>query len=178
MSDQHAPAPPKWREDFPFEMEGDDFITRRDFTRFLMLISASFVTGHAWILWNSRSRPLELYPEAEVCRTSDLQPGKWRVFNYPDAKTPAIIICRENGEFAAFQQKCTHLACPVAYACSNETRAETLTCHCHNGRFDINTGEGIGGPPRELRPLPRIVLKIEGDRVLAIGVSHGELLHG
>ena len=38
--------PEKWREDFPTQSERDDHITRRDFTRFLLLISAGFATGN------------------------------------------------------------------------------------------------------------------------------------
>ena len=55
MTDPNNPADttPKWREDFPFESEGDDFVTRRDFTRFLCIISAGFATGNAWILGKS-----------------------------------------------------------------------------------------------------------------------------
>jgi nitrite reductase/ring-hydroxylating ferredoxin subunit len=166
-------VPPKWREDFPFESEGDDFITRRDFTRFLCVISAGFATGNGWILWKSRkgshySNP----PTVEICKTTDLAPGKWMVFEYPDEDTPAMLIRRLNGDFIAFLQKCTHLACPVAYEKDRDNAGETLSCHCHNGTFDINTGEGLTGPPRELRPLPRLKLQIDGDRVLAVGFEH------
>lgn len=173
MSTEMEPEIPKWREDFPYETEGDEFITRRDFTRFLLLISAAFVTGNAWILLKSFRRRSLAPGETAICRTDEIAPGNWRMFNYPNEKTPAILIHRESGEFAAFQQKCTHLACPVAYERSQAGKGESLTCHCHNGRFNIATGEGIGGPPRELRPLPRIKLRIEGNRILATGVALG-----
>lgn len=160
---------PKWREDFPFESEGDDFITRRDFTRFLCVISAGFATGNGWILAKSLRERGTVPPVVEICRTDDLAPGKWMVFRYPDEKTPAMLIRRLNGEFIAFLQKCTHLACPVAYERDHPSGGEALTCHCHNGRFDIATGEGVAGPPRELRPLPRLELRIEDGKVMAVG---------
>ena len=163
-------GPPKWREDFPYEQEGDDFITRRDFTRFLCVVSAGLVTGNAYILWKSRHGGGNETPVVEICRTADLQPGKWMVFNYPDDKTPAMLIRRLNGEFIAYVQKCTHLSCPVAYE-PNKEGGEALTCHCHNGQFDIDTGKGIAGPPRDLRPLPRLKLRIDGDRVMAVGFA-------
>jgi nitrite reductase/ring-hydroxylating ferredoxin subunit len=166
--------PPKWREDFPFESEGDDFITRRDFTRFLCVISAGFATGNGWILWKSRKEADTVLPTVEVCRTTDLEPGKWMVFKYPDDKTPAMLIRRLNGDFIAFLQKCTHLACPVAYEKNRDEKGELLSCHCHNGTFDINTGAGLTGPPRELRPLPRLKLQIDNDRVLAVGYEYQE----
>ncbi len=169
--------PPKWREDFPFESEGDDFITRRDFTRFLCVISAGFATGNGWILWKSLKNSDKVLPTVEVCKTGDLEPGKWMVFRYPDEKTPAMLIRRLNGDFIAFLQKCTHLACPVAYEKNRDNKGEALSCHCHNGTFDIDTGEGLTGPPRELRPLPRLKLQIEGDRVLAVGFEYLEGVH-
>ena len=89
-----------------------------------------------------------------------------------------MLIRRLNGDFIAFQQKCTHLACPVAYEKGKDGKGEGLSCHCHNGSFDINTGEGLTGPPRELRPLPRLKLKIEGDKVFAIGFDyHRGIVH-
>ncbi len=174
MSNSHDPKvdPPKWREDFPFEHEGDDFITRRDFTRFLCVVSAGLTTGNGWILWKSRNHKAHNPPTVEVCKTSDLEPGKWMVFNYPDDITPAMLIRRLNGDWIAYLQKCTHLACPVAYEPNRDDSGEALTCHCHNGLFDINTGEGVAGPPRELRPLPRLVVEIDGDRVLITGFDY------
>jgi nitrite reductase/ring-hydroxylating ferredoxin subunit len=171
--DDDAPTPPKWREDFPYETEGDEYITRRDFTRFLCIISAGFATGNGWIFWRSMREISESLPRQEICRTTDLQPGQWRVFNYPDEKTPAMLIHRMNGEFIAYMQKCTHLSCPVQYEHYGES-GEALTCHCHNGTFDIRTGEGVSGPPREFRPLPRVALQIEGDRIFAAGLAHKE----
>ena len=83
--------------------------------------------------------------------------------------TPAILVRRESGELVAFQQKCTHLACPVAYEASRAGQPEHLSCHCHNGRFDVATGEGVSGPPRELRPLGRVALEVDRGRVYAVG---------
>lgn len=176
MTNYHDPKaqPPKWREDFPYESEGDDFITRRDFTRFLCVISAGFATGNGWILWKSRKNKSIDAPAVEVCKVNDLEPGKWMVFRYPDELTPAMLIRRMNGEFIAYLQKCTHLACPVAYEKNRDDKGEALTCHCHNGVFDIDTGEGISGPPRELRPLPRLVVKVDGDRVFVTGFDHAQ----
>lgn len=162
---------PKWREDFPYETEADEFISRRDFTRFLVLISAAFVTGHAWILAKFLRRQSAAASEVVICRADEIAPGSWRVFHYPNENTPAILIRRDNGEFVAFQQRCTHLACPVAYERANNGEAESLTCHCHNGRFDIASGEGIGGPPRELRPLPKISLRVSDGKITATGIS-------
>ena len=112
----------------------------------------------------------------ELGASDQLAPGQWRVFRYPDDKTPAILVRRESGELVAFQQKCTHLACPVAYQPGREGQAECLSCHCHNGRFDVATGKGVSGPPRELRPLARVALESKNGRLYAVGLLHPEPL--
>ncbi len=162
---------PKWREDFPIEQEADDFITRRDFVRFLGLVSAGLLVGSGSIVVKSLMEEEGPFPEIEVVGAGELQPGKWMVFNYPDKRTPAILIRRESGEYISFLQKCPHLACPVSYHASQPGRSEYIGCHCHNGCFDIENGEGTQGPPRELRPLRQVVLKVGDGRVVATGLN-------
>lgn len=165
---------PKWREDFPYESENDEFITRRDATRFLLLVSGGLALGSTIIWVRAQLGSDEPEVRLEVGAADALAPGQWTVFHYPDAQTPAILIRRENGELVAFQQKCTHLACPVAYERSRDDRPEGLSCHCHNGRFDVATGKGVSGPPRELRPLVRVALEARDGRVYAVGLLHAK----
>ena len=161
---------PKWREDFPYESENDEYITRRDATRFLLLVSGGLALGTGLIWVRAQNAGGEPEARVDLGAADQLAPGEWRVFAYPDGTTPAILIRRESGELVAFQQKCTHLACPVAYEPSRPDREECLSCHCHNGRFDVATGKGVSGPPRELRPLRRVALEVEGDRLWAVGL--------
>ncbi|AUX35057.1 MULTISPECIES: ubiquinol-cytochrome c reductase iron-sulfur subunit [Sorangium] len=160
---------PKWREDFPYESEGDDHVTRRDFARFLVLLSGGLATGNAVVYLRSRRPPAEPPGRVEIARIDDLAPGSAVAFRYPDETTPALLIRRESGELLAFEQKCSHLGCPVSYA--REGGEEHLRCYCHNGRFDVATGEGTSGPPRDLRPLGRIALAVEDGKVFAVGLS-------
>jgi nitrite reductase/ring-hydroxylating ferredoxin subunit len=170
MSDERAVPEMKWRQDFPYESERDDHITRRDFTRFLLLVSAGFAAGNGWI-WGKAlmADEADAHAPLDVCAVDELEPGTWRVFHYPDEHHPAILIRRVSGEFIAFHQKCTHLACPVAYERQGER--EEIVCHCHNGKFDVASGKGTAGPPRELRPLPRVALLVENGRIMAVGVE-------
>jgi nitrite reductase/ring-hydroxylating ferredoxin subunit len=168
---QSKGASPKWREDFPFESEGDDIIARRDFIRFLGVVSAGLAIGNGGLLARAVFGREEKGERMDVCATSELAPGSWRVFQYPDPETPAILIRRESGDWIAFLQKCPHLSCPVAYQPAGEGRSEHLSCHCHNGSFDIETGHGVSGPPRELRPLRRVLLEESGGRVVATGLQ-------
>ena len=161
---------PKWREDFPYESENDEHITRRDATRFLLLVSGGFALGNALIWVRAQGAEVEPTARVDLGAADQLAPGEWRVFSYPDDRTPAILIRRESGEVIAFQQKCTHLACPVAYERSRDGEGECLSCHCHNGRFDVATGKGVSGPPRELRPLARVALETKDGRLYAVGL--------
>lgn len=162
---------PKWREDFPVEQEFDDYITRRDFVRFLGLVSAGMVVGNAGIVIKSLAETEGPFPEMAIPDSERLEPGQWLVYHYPDKRTPAILIRRENGDYISFHQKCPHLLCPVTYHPSEDGREETIRCHCHNGQFDINTGQGIKGPPREFRPLRQVVLRFGEERIYAVGLN-------
>ena len=162
---------PKWREDFPHETEADEFIARRDFLRFVGLVSAGLAVGNGLVYVKSLQESEGPFPELEVARAGELAPGAWKVFRYPDAQTPAILVRREDGRHIAFQQKCPHLSCPVTYHRAEGEAEECLRCHCHNGRFDIATGQGVEGPPRELRPLRQVILCERDDRLWAIGLN-------
>jgi nitrite reductase/ring-hydroxylating ferredoxin subunit len=163
---------PKWREDFPFESEGDEFISRRDFIRFLGLVSAGLAVGNGYLLAKSLTvEEVVDHPRKLIVSAEEMEPGSWRTFNYPDEDTAAVLVRQRNGEFVAFHQKCPHLACPVVYERDNEEFGECFTCHCHNGRFDCESGRGVAGPPRELRPLRRIALQVEADGIYAVGVE-------
>ena len=50
---------PQWRKDFPIETGEDEYVSRRDFTKYLLLVSLAFVIGQFWIIvlnWNRRRR--------------------------------------------------------------------------------------------------------------------------
>ena len=70
-----------------------------------------------------------------------------------------------DGELVAFSQACTHLSCAVV----PKVKEGVFLCPCHEGYFDLRTGKNLAGPPP--RPLPRIVLELDGDAVFAVGVD-------
>ncbi len=160
---------PKWREDFPYESENDDHITRRDFVRYITLVSGGFAIGNSLFLITPNKETN--YPKQEVAKVSEMASGTWKVFNYPNEDHPVLLARLENGDFVAFGQKCPHLACPVMYQKSSEKEGECLSCHCHNGKFSASNGQATKGPPLGLRPLTRVELKIENDAIFAIGLN-------
>lgn len=158
----------RWREDFSFKTEIEEYVTRRDFLRLLVIVSAGLAFGNIVIgLLSLGPKPSGL-PKLDLGPADNIAPGSSRVFSYPTSDVPAILIRRSNGEYIAFHQKCPHLACPVTY---HPEDGESLRCHCHNGVFDLRTGQGIQGPPRELRALREVVLNVEQGTLFAIGLA-------
>jgi Rieske Fe-S protein len=88
-----------------------------------------------------------------------------KLFTYPTAQDPAILVRTPDGQVAAFSQKCTHLSCAVYYSAENNR----LECPCHEGYFSARTGRVLQGPPP--RPLPRIRIEQRGDDLVATGLD-------
>ena len=86
-------AQPRWRQDFPIDWPQDEYIARRDFTKFMVLTSLAFVVGHAWIVARSLfgRRPREL-PWREIASVDAVAPGQSLVFQHPVAHEPALLV--------------------------------------------------------------------------------------
>lgn len=157
---------PRWRRDFPIGVEADEYVSRRDFTSFMVLISSAFACGQLWIVgqnaWRARrGKP----PVKEIARLSELPVGATRMFRYPTESESCVLVRLADRRLVAFDQACTHLSCPVIPLVA-ENRFE---CPCHKGSFDLETGRPTAGPPR--RPLLRIRIEVAGDLVLATGFA-------
>ena len=155
---------PKWRRDFPIQWGFDNYIIRREFTKFLVMISGATALGNGYFVLQSLKERHESYAALDIGSADELKPGGVKLFRYPTADDPAILIRLAGGEYVAYKQRCTHLSCPVHFAAERNR----LECPCHNGAFDAATGAVLEGPPP--RPLPQIILEIAGGRILAKGV--------
>jgi Rieske Fe-S protein len=155
---------PKWRRDFPIDVEADEYGARRDFTKFMVLTSAAFACGQFWIALQSlfRRRGAE---RKRIAAVSDIAVGQAVSFHYPTKLDPCLLIRQSENDFVAYSSQCTHLMCPVR----PDLKHNRLHCPCHEGYFDLATGKPTAGPPR--RPLPRIELSIEGDEVYATAIE-------
>lgn len=155
---------PKWRRDFPIDVEADEYGARRDFTKFMVLTSLAFVCGQFWIVWQCLFRSRKP-AEQRIAAVDEVDIGQAIIFHYPSERDPCLLIRQSDDEFVAYSSQCTHLMCPVR----PELEHNRLHCPCHEGYFDAATGRPTAGPPR--RPLPRIVLRIEGGIVYATDVQ-------
>lgn len=156
---------PRWRRDFPIDWPEDRYLSQRDFIKFLLLTSLAFVVGQFLLVIQSLFRTRsDSRPARPIARRDDIPIGGSLVFHYPESQPRLLVRLAEN-TFVAYDQQCTHLTCPVIPEPDNQR----LHCPCHEGAFDLGTGQVLYGPPR--RPLPRVVLEIRGDRVYATGVE-------
>ena len=107
--------------------------------------------------------------KVKIAKLSDVKKGEALNFNYPSEEEPAILVHTKDGELKAYNNKCTHLQCPVFY----EHEQDVLLCPCHRGFFDVKTGHPIAGPPQ--RELPMIEMEVINNEIYAVGrkIRHG-----
>ena len=157
---------PQWRNDFPIDWPQDEFVARRDFTKFLVLTSFAFVVGQLWIVIENFARKRRGQPPVKrIARADAIPVGGSLVFDYPHPHDSCVLVRIADAEFVAFSQKCTHLSCAVI----PRPTEGVFHCPCHEGSFDLRSGRVLAGPPP--RPLPRITLDIRGDEIYATGVE-------
>lgn len=158
-----ATAP--FQAEFPYERAEEAQVTRREFCNFLGLTSAALLVGTGGFAAKAAldSRESESYAATQIVGAENLAPNSSLNFNYPTERDSAILIRAANGEYHAYGQKCTHLACPVYYS----RDAHRLECPCHEGAFAVATGNVLYGPPP--RPLDTIEIEVRNGQVWAIG---------
>jgi arsenite oxidase small subunit len=159
------PDAPAWKEDFPIAWTDDHFVTRREFTKSLVLVSCATFAANATVstLGLLQKPGQEPFPEIRVANASALAVGGSLVFNYPGPSDACLLVRVDNERFVAFSQSCTHLGCPVHF----QAESRRLYCPCHEGFFSSEDGHVLAGPPP--RPLPQILIEKRGDELWATG---------
>ncbi len=168
--DRELPSPPlsprqprgRWRAEFPYHWDVDDLVSRRELLGLAVLASGTLFAGTAVLAVLGRVRERRRGGPKPVVRAADVPEGQAHYFHYPEDDDQAVLLHLPGGTFVAYSQKCTHLSCAVYY----QPDAGRLFCPCHDGVFDPRTGEPTAGPPQ--RPLPRIVLRREGEMIVAV----------
>jgi nitrite reductase/ring-hydroxylating ferredoxin subunit len=70
-----------------------------------------------------------------------------------------VVVARVAGALYAVSGKCAHMACPLFIGSLEDF---TLTCRCHDWRYDIRTGRFIDAPELGLAVYP---VKTEGGKL-------------
>lgn len=158
---------PHWKKAFPIDLAEEAHFGRREFVRFLALVSAGFTTGIGYLA--VRKRPLEGAPDhaegpaspLRVCDTAEVSPGNSRLFTYRDDQDRCILVRTPKGELKAYRQACTHLGCAVRWD------GRRLECPCHHGYFEVERGFPVQGPPQ--RPLSALQVEDRDGGVWILG---------
>ncbi|MCW5947638.1 MAG: Rieske 2Fe-2S domain-containing protein [Fimbriimonadales bacterium] len=154
------------RQDFPIDWEEDNYVSRREFFKFLTLASGGLAIGSATMaVWSKFPREERRFDPMMIAEGKSMSPGSAVSFNYPRMHDLCILIRKPNGEYVAYSRRCTHLSCPVNYEPDNDR----LYCPCHNGAFAVDDGRVLQGPPPH--PLPRILLEERSGEIWAVGVT-------
>ncbi len=156
---------PQWRSEFPYRWREDDVVTRRDTLRFLvggagaLFVATAALDTIAHIADVTSATPDHI---VAVAKTGELAVNESKVFTFPDQFAQGILINLPDKGLVAYSDVCTHLSCAVLY----QGDGKHLFCPCHEGLFDVATGNVLAGPPT--RPLPIIELSVQGDTIYAV----------
>ncbi|MCW5943042.1 MAG: Rieske (2Fe-2S) protein [Fimbriimonadaceae bacterium] len=155
--------------EFPIDWEEDNYISRREFFKFMTLASGGLAVGSVGMaLWTAVSRRERRFEPLRLGTVAALTKKGSHEFQYPRPHDLCLLIARNDGSFVAFSRRCTHLSCPVEY----QPQRDRLYCPCHNGAFSARDGSVLQGPPPH--PLPQIMIDVRGGEVYAVGVRTPE----
>ncbi|WP_052390911.1 Rieske 2Fe-2S domain-containing protein [Streptomyces sp. NRRL B-24484] len=149
-------------------ISADSLTTRRDYLRIVATVSGGLAVGSTVVAAGVLPRHGD--GTATPLRIADrMGRGQAVSFSYPGEDDRAIAARLSDGTLVGWSTICTHLACGVVRR-PDHGRDGDLYCPCHEGEFDIRTGEVTAGPPP--RPLPRVLL-VEDARgaVWAVGTA-------
>jgi Rieske Fe-S protein len=156
---------PLWQDEFSVFTADERYVNRRQFTKFLTLTSLAMFVGNLWVLARSIFHREPAYPAQAVAAAGEIPVGGVKVFSYPTASDPCILVRTADHAYAAYSQKCTHLSCAVYY----EHEHNRLACPCHLGYFSIADGAVLQGPPQ--RALPKVRLENRAGQLVATGME-------
>ncbi len=92
-----------------------------------------------------------------VAKVSELEEVEVKQF---DVDGQLISIAVVDDKYYAFDDTCTHEQCSLA---DGDLSGTVIICPCHDGEFDVTTGEVLDGPPEE--PLLTYPVRVVGDEV-------------
>jgi Rieske Fe-S protein len=154
-----------WQREFPYHWDSDEVISRRELLNFAVYTSGALFAATAVLAGIGFIRRRSTATPKAVARIADVLEGQAVYFHYPsDALGDEAMLLHLSGDrFVAYNQTCTHLSCGVYY----EPDRQRLFCPCHEGAFNPDTGDPIGGPPQ--RRLTRITLDQRNGVLYATG---------
>ncbi len=159
------PARPAWEADFPQDRLETQHVTRREFAKFLVVVSGGLAATSAAVAVKDDLTPRAAIPAAgtPLCGLDEIPVGGTKAFVVPGTHLPGILVRPDEGTLRAYEQKCTHLSCAVFFS----RERGHIVCPCHNGGFDARSGHVLYGPPP--RALRQFAVEVRGDQVVLVG---------
>ena len=127
-----------WRRDFPYQAGAEDEVTRREFTRYLVLGAGAMAAGNVGIAAWTQLRSINQGEPRPIVALADVPVGTTYLFRYPTDDDPAVLLRLGDRELVAFSQKCTHLGCVVYYEAERGSLALPVP------RRELRGGHGAG----------------------------------
>ena len=88
-----------------------------------------------------RAEELAAIKEVTIPRADIPLAGTALMFRF--GASPTMLIHLKDGKLVCFSAVCTHLGCTVQY----QPEEQRIYCACHGGKYDMETGKNVGGPP-------------------------------
>src|SRR3954453_9244354 len=96
---------PLWRDEFSVHTADEQYVNRRQFTKFLTLTSFGMLVGNLWILARSVFHRAPAYPRVVVAAVGEIAVGGAKTFAYPTADDPCIMVRTGSDSYVAYSQK-------------------------------------------------------------------------
>ena len=118
-----------------------------------------------------------VYPQKRLLRVSELKEGEPVAFTYPLQQQPNFVVklgvpaqggVGPNHDIVAFSSLCTHMGGSLRGRYRHDLKA-IGPCPFHFSTFDL-TKSGIPVHASATQSLPQVVLKVEGNDLVAVGV--------
>jgi arsenite oxidase small subunit len=115
------------------------------------------------------------YPRLAVATLGEIQPGKPVSFEYPLTGQQSVLVdldqevpqgVGDKRSIVAYSILCQHMGCPVQYV----QDGAYFLCPCHQSKYDP-AREGFVIQGVAMTPLPQIQLEVEGEDIVAVGIS-------
>ncbi len=118
-----------------------------------------------------------IYPQLHIAKISELREGVPKAFAYPLKQQPNMLIklgqealhgVGPDKDIVAFSTMCTHMGGSLRGRYRHDTKS-IGPCPFHLSAFDLGKG-GIPVHASATQNLPQIVLRADGDHIVAVGV--------
>jgi nitrite reductase/ring-hydroxylating ferredoxin subunit len=92
-----------------------------------------------------------------VALATDMKPNQMKAVKVNDK---SVLIVNLEGSYYAIGDKCTHRGCSLA---KGKLEGELVQCPCHKSKFNVKTGEVVGGPAKTAEP--KYEVKVEDGKL-------------